>query len=169
MKSIWILIAGLCLLNSCADALLTPPEARLSVFIKTENDQLEEVENIYAKETRLYFANKGEAFFSVIYTGDKEMDRKSVDENGDSITIWKSNHVFTDREVVNYFDRFGKRAVTGNPLSYQDNYNMFLSNTSFTYQKAGEYTVYLEAINTNEEGEVITHTDSITITVLEGE
>ena len=157
---------GFILLNSCTDAFLKTPEAQLKILIKNDNDELEEPETIYAGKTKLYFANEGVSFFSVVYPGDKEELETIVDENGDTITVWKVNHDYEDINNADYIDKNGKRAVTGISLSYQDNYNMFLSQSWFRYPDPGEYKIYLEAINTNEKGEVTTNTSSMIITVL---
>jgi len=169
IKSIFAFFIGLLFINSCTDEFLKTPEAHLGVFIVNDNDELEIPETIYAGKTKLYFANEGVSFFSVVYPGDKEETGKIIDENGDTLTVWKVNHDFEDINNPSYVDKNGRRAVTGISLSYQENYNRFLSKSWFRYAEAGEYKIYLEARNTNEKGDVTSNTDSMTITVLEEE
>lgn len=169
IKFIIVFISGLFLLVSCNDEFLKTPEAELHVFVKSDIDSLVSPDTVIAGETQLYFANSGVSFFSVVYPGDKKEKNKIVDDNGDSLTVWTVNHDYNDIDNENYIDRDGKRAVKGIALSYQDNYSMFLSKTSFKYSDPGEYTIHLEAINTNEEGEVSINVDSLTLTVIERE
>lgn len=166
-KIIVSLITGFLLFNSCTDEFLREPESDLKIYIKNEADELEIPDAIYAGETKLYFANEGVSFFSVVYPGDKILHSTDLDEDGDSIYIWKKNQDYEDINNPDYFDTSGKRAVKGLPLSYQDNYNISLSQSWFRYTEAGTYTIYLEATNTNEDGEVVRSLDSVTIIVLE--
>jgi hypothetical protein len=169
IKLIIVFLSAFFITISCTDEFLKTPEAELQVFIKNDSNELEIPDSIFANETSLYFANEGVSFFSVVYPGDKEEKEKIVDENGDTLTVWKVNHDYEDINNVNYVDKDGKRAVSGMALSYQDNYSMFLSKSSFKFKEAGNYKIYLESRNTNEKGEVAINTDSKIITVLEKE
>ena len=168
IRSVLIFLFSTLLLNSCTDEFLKTPEADLQVYIKNENDDLESPGTIYAGETKLFFANEGVSFFSIVYPGDKEEKETITDEDGETLTVWKVNHDYEDIDNPNYIDASGKRAVKGIALSYQDKYNIFLINAGFTYPEPGEYKIYLEARNTNEKGEVVTNTDSMDIIVVAG-
>jgi len=169
IKFIIVFITGQFFILSCNDEFLKTPEADLRVFIKEEDGTLVVPDRIVANETELYFANAGVSFFSVVYPGNKTEKEKIVDENGDTLTVWEVNHDYNDINNKNYIDSLGKRAVKGIPLSYQDNYVMFLNQSPFLYMNPGEYKVHLEARNANEEGEVSISVDSFILTVIENE
>jgi hypothetical protein len=164
-----VLITGLFFLIAGCDEYLKTPEAELKVFVKDDAGNLVAPDIIVANETELYFANAGAAFFSVVYPGDKTEKEQIVDEDGMTFTVWEVNHDYNDIDNENYIDSIGKRAVKGIPLSYQDNYVMFLSQLPFIYSHPGGYKVHLEARNTNEEGEVAISIDAIDLTVIERE
>jgi hypothetical protein len=167
IKKTIVFITGLLFLVSCSDEFLKTPEAELKVFIKDDAGNLIVPDIIVADETELYFANAGVSFFSVVYPGDKTEKEKIVDKDGNTLTVWKVNHDYNDIDNESYIDSLGKRAVKGIPLAYQDNFNMFLSQLPYIYSNPGQYKVYLEARNTNEEGEVAIGIDAMDLTVIE--
>lgn len=169
INKIIVFLTGLFILVSCGDAFLKTPEAELKVFVKNDAESLIAPDTVFANETELYFANTGVSFFSVVYPGDKTEKEKIVDEDGNTLTVWDVNHDYNDIDNESYIDSLGKRAVKGIPLSYQDNYVMFLSQSPYIYRFPGEYKIYLEAGNTNEEGEVAINIDSKILTVIERE
>jgi hypothetical protein len=158
----FVVAAVLC---SCNRDFTQNPEAVLGIFTKNAKDSLISVDSIFAKKTNLFFMNSGQAFFSVVYPGNKELKDSLVGTNGKDSLIWTINYDFNDREKAGYYDKTGKRAVKGIALEYQGNINAFINTKAFVFPKAGTYTIYLEAINPDETGTGETSTDSRTITV----
>jgi len=170
MKQIRIIKAITCLtvavmLFSCTDEFLKTPGAEIQVYVKNETGELVSPGSIIANETKLYFANTGVSFFSVVYPGEKLFKEEIVDDMGETYSVWTENYDYNDINRTNYIDSTGKRAVKGIPLAYKDSYTMFLSQSPYVYKRSGEFTVHLEARNTNEDGEVSVKVDSLTILV----
>lgn len=147
-----VALIAITVLCSCNRDFIREPEANLEIYTKNAQDSLISIDTIFAKKTNLFFINSGQAFFSVVYPGSKELKDSLIDSNGNDSIIWTSNYDFTDREKAGYYDKTGKRAVKGITLEYQGTINGFINPKGFTFPKAGVYTIYLEAINTNEEG-----------------
>ncbi|MBN2487172.1 MAG: hypothetical protein JXB34_14455 [Bacteroidales bacterium] len=167
VKHILPAIAVVCMAitSSCNNDLIRNPQAKLEIYTISALDSLVVADSVFANKTSLYFINSGQAFFSVVYPGNKVLKDSLTSSSGNDSVIWTSNYDYNYRNKPGHYDPKGKRAVKGITLEYMGKYNAFINAEGFTFSKAGTYTIVLEAINTNESGDTRTVTDTKTIKV----
>lgn len=152
IQSLLILMALISVVGTgCNKALIIEPDA---CFTANRIDSLGEyvVADEFLEGEEIHFVSCGVALFEVIYTGRKEILKELTGPDGSDSIVWNYNSYYPDKnspELENYFDKKGKPlSITGLPLEQAGEFR----EASYKYSDEGEYEVYLEAINRNEEG-----------------
>jgi hypothetical protein len=153
------------ILLSCNKALIVKPDACFttnrtdSLGDYVESDEFEVGEPVY-------FVSCGIALFEVIYTGVRNIRSELQRQDGSDSILFDLNSYFPDKsspDLNNYFNKDGTPlTIVGLPLTLSGEFR----EASYKYAAEGEYEVYLEAINRDEEGTKTKATSMKIITIV---
>lgn len=146
-----LLVFSLILATGCNKTLIVEPDACFTTnLLDSMGEYIEQ--NEFSVGEEIHFVSCGTALFEVIYTGDKKIAKELQKQDGTDSIIWSYNAYFPDKtspEKSNYFNKRGQPlSITGLPLAQAGEFREAI----YEYSEEGEYEVYLEAINRNEDG-----------------
>lgn len=156
------------LIYSCDKTFLIEPQACFTCNRIDSLDNYIESDVFEAGEV-IYFVSCADAQFEVIYTGIRDIKAELKKPDGSDSIVFNENTYYPDKnstELDTYFDSKGKPLlISGLPLELTGDQR----EASYEYSEEGVYEVYLEAINTNEDGEKTKSTSMKEITIIKSE
>lgn len=140
------------LLYSCDKTFLIEPEV---CFTTNRIDSLDNYveSDVFETGEAIYFVSCANAQMEVIYTGERKIAAELQKPDGTDSIVFSVNTYYPDKSSLHlntFFDTKGKPLVIrGLPLALAGEQR----EVSYKYTEEGIYEVYIEAINTNEDGE----------------
>jgi hypothetical protein len=153
------------LLFACNKSLIVNPDACFTTNRPDSLGEYVESDEFQVGEP-VYFVSCGIAQFEVVYTGVRNIKAELQKQDGSESILFNFNSYFPDKtsqDLGNYFNKDGTPlTITGLPLALAGEYR----EASYKYSEEGDYEVYLEAINRDEEGTKTRATSVKVITIL---